>query len=108
MSGGGIVGSVAGGDVGSGSVAGGAVGSGSVAGGEVGSGAGVDSGAGSVATGSVGSVGSVADTGPGFDRGAAADGVGLRNMEDRIGAVGGALQIDGSGGTTVGFTIPVA
>lgn len=53
-------------------------------------------------------VGSVSDTGPGFDDGAAANGVGLRNMEDRIGAVGGTLQIDGSDGTTVDFGIPIA
>ena len=51
--------------------------------------------------------GSVADTGPGFNAARAEGGVGLRNMEDRIGAIGGALRIDGSNGTTVGFDVPV-
>jgi signal transduction histidine kinase len=45
----------------------------------------------------------VADDGPGFDPAAAADGTGLRNMSDRLAALGGSCQVDsGPGrGTTV-------
>ncbi|MEM8707616.1 MAG: histidine kinase [Actinomycetota bacterium] len=51
--------------------------------------------------------GSVADDGPGFEPSDAEGGVGLRNMEDRIGAVGGRLWIDTDAGTTVRFHLPV-
>jgi signal transduction histidine kinase len=45
----------------------------------------------------------VADDGPGFDPAAAASGTGLRNMSDRLAALGGSCQIDSSPGrgTTV-------
>ena len=51
--------------------------------------------------------GSVADDGPGFDTVENDGGEGLRNMEDRIGAVGGDLRIDGNGGARIEFEIPV-
>ena len=52
--------------------------------------------------------GSVTDDGPGFAIGAdEVAGVGLRNMEDRIGAVGGDLHVRGDDGTCVTFTIPI-
>ncbi|GJM37502.1 MAG: hypothetical protein DHS20C19_08690 [Acidimicrobiales bacterium] len=51
--------------------------------------------------------GSVSDDGPGFAPDPDAVGVGLRNMEDRIGAVGGDLAITNDNGTRVAFTIPV-
>jgi signal transduction histidine kinase len=46
---------------------------------------------------------SVADEGPGFDRAAAAGGAGLRNMSDRLAALGGSCQVDScpGRGTTV-------
>lgn len=53
--------------------------------------------------------GSVADDGPGFDPSTDTIGAGsgLRNMEDRIGAVGGILWVDVAAGTTVRFQVPV-
>jgi signal transduction histidine kinase len=46
---------------------------------------------------------SVTDDGPGFDPAAAPDGSGLRNMSDRLAALGGSCQVDSSPGrgTTV-------
>ena len=45
----------------------------------------------------------IADEGPGFDPGAATNGTGLRNMSDRLAAVGGSCRVDSSPGrgTTV-------
>jgi signal transduction histidine kinase len=45
----------------------------------------------------------VADDGPGFDPAAATNGAGLRNMDDRLAALGGSCQVDSSPGrgTTV-------
>jgi signal transduction histidine kinase len=51
----------------------------------------------------------IADDGPGFDPGRAANGgLGLVSMRDRIGAVGGRLAIDSSpgAGTTVRGSVP--
>jgi len=50
----------------------------------------------------------VADDGAGFDPARAAEGVGLRSMRDRIGAVGGVLEIVSSpgAGTRVRATVP--
>jgi signal transduction histidine kinase len=52
----------------------------------------------------------VADDGPGFDPAAAADGTGLRNMSDRLTALGGSCQVDSSPsrGTTVTGRIGLA
>lgn len=50
----------------------------------------------------------VRDDGRGFDAATVHRGVGLANMEDRVGALGGRLSIDSdSGGTTVRGAIPV-
>jgi len=51
----------------------------------------------------------VHDNGPGFDPGAASEGVGLENMRDRVGAVGGHVQITShpGSGTTVTATTSV-
>jgi signal transduction histidine kinase len=51
----------------------------------------------------------VADNGPGFDPAAATDGTGLRNMSDRLAALGGSCQVDsGPGrGTTIAGRIAV-
>ncbi len=51
----------------------------------------------------------VSDDGPGFDVAAAHDGVGLRNMRDRLAAVHGHLDIDSQagGGTTVAAAVPI-
>ncbi|HXZ69427.1 MAG TPA: histidine kinase, partial [Streptosporangiaceae bacterium] len=45
----------------------------------------------------------IADDGPGFEPGAATNGTGLRNMSDRLAALGGSCQVDSfpSRGTTV-------
>ncbi|HYB88343.1 MAG TPA: ATP-binding protein [Streptosporangiaceae bacterium] len=45
----------------------------------------------------------IADDGPGFESGAATDGAGLRNMSDRLAALGGSCRVDSSPGrgTTV-------
>jgi signal transduction histidine kinase len=50
----------------------------------------------------------VNDDGPGFDTARAHDGVGLQNMRDRIGAVGGKIEISSSPGrgTIVRGTVP--
>lgn len=61
-------------------------------------------------------LGSVTDDGPGFAAPDAADeadtdllsGEGLRNMEDRIGAVGGEFHITGDDGTRIAFDLPIA
>ena len=50
--------------------------------------------------------GSISDDGPGFSAESARDGLGLRNMEDRIGAVGGDLQIEARHGTRIQFVVP--
>ena len=52
----------------------------------------------------------VIDDGAGFDLARHADGEGLLNMRDRIGAVGGTLDVDSSAGegTTVAGSVPVA
>jgi len=52
----------------------------------------------------------ISDDGVGMDDGARSDGVGLVSMQDRIGAVGGDLEIVSSpgGGTTVRGTVPDA
>jgi signal transduction histidine kinase len=56
----------------------------------------------------------IADDGPGFDSAAATNGTGLRNMSDRLAALGGSCQVDSSPGrgTTVagriGTGAPVA
>jgi signal transduction histidine kinase len=56
----------------------------------------------------------IADDGPGFESAAAAGGSGLRNMADRLDAIGGALAVEASAGhgTTVRgrvpLTVPVA
>jgi signal transduction histidine kinase len=49
------------------------------------------------------------DDGVGFDVSAGRTGVGMVNMRDRIGAVGGMLWVDSSAGegTTVSGTVPV-
>jgi len=51
----------------------------------------------------------VADDGPGFDPATAARGAGLTNMADRLGAVGGALEIRSTpgGGTAISGRVPV-
>jgi signal transduction histidine kinase len=51
----------------------------------------------------------VADDGAGFDATGARAGVGITNMRDRVGAIGGSLSIDSSpgGGTTVSGSIPL-
>jgi len=51
----------------------------------------------------------VEDDGPGFDPAGAAAGQGRQNMTDRVGAVGGSLQVDaGAGrGTLVRAEVPV-
>jgi signal transduction histidine kinase len=51
----------------------------------------------------------VADDGGGFDIEARGDGVGLTNMRDRVGAIGGSLRIESSGGrgTTISGSIPL-
>ena len=51
----------------------------------------------------------VADDGPGFDPTAATRGAGITNMADRLGAVGGRLEIRSSpgGGTEVSGRVPV-
>jgi signal transduction histidine kinase len=51
----------------------------------------------------------VADDGPGFDPAVADRGAGLTNMADRLGAVGGTLQIRSSpgAGTEVSGRVPV-
>jgi signal transduction histidine kinase len=51
----------------------------------------------------------VRDNGPGFDVSAAHDGVGLQNMQDRLGAVGGGVEIvsEPTRGTLVAATAPV-
>jgi signal transduction histidine kinase len=61
-----------------------------------------DSGAGVVFT--------IADDGPGFEPDAAANGTGLRNMSDRLAALGGSCQVDsGPGrGTTVAGRIGIS
>jgi signal transduction histidine kinase len=50
----------------------------------------------------------VADDGPGIDQGRAAGGIGLINMRDRMGAIGGSVEIDSipSGGTAVRGAVP--
>lgn len=51
----------------------------------------------------------VSDRGCGFDPGGVSQGMGLRNMADRIAAVGGAISIDSApGGTTVRGAVPSA
>lgn len=52
----------------------------------------------------------VADDGPGFDPGVASDGIGLANMEDRVGAAGGDVRITSvpGEGTTITATVPRA
>jgi signal transduction histidine kinase len=52
----------------------------------------------------------VRDDGPGFDLAAARTGVGLRNMEDRLGAVQGRLTIATSpgGGTLIAGVVPIS
>lgn len=51
----------------------------------------------------------VRDNGPGFDLTAAHDGVGLQNMQDRLGAVGGGVEIvsEPNRGTLVAATAPL-
>jgi signal transduction histidine kinase len=51
----------------------------------------------------------VADDGPGFEPGQVAEGTGLTNMRDRVGALGGTLKLDASPGTGVRVTgaVPV-
>jgi signal transduction histidine kinase len=51
----------------------------------------------------------VADNGPGFDPGTATDGTGLRNMSDRLAALGGSCHVDsGPGrGTTIAGRIAI-
>jgi signal transduction histidine kinase len=51
----------------------------------------------------------VVDEGPGFDPGGVSLGMGIQNIKDRIGAVGGTVQWVGTpgGGTTVSGTVPV-
>ena len=51
----------------------------------------------------------VRDDGPGFDLAAAHDGVGLRNMHDRLDALHGLLEITSASGrgTVVAGTVPV-
>jgi signal transduction histidine kinase len=51
----------------------------------------------------------VADDGPGFDPATAPHGAGLTNMADRLGAVGGALEIRSTpgGGTEISGRVPV-
>jgi signal transduction histidine kinase len=51
----------------------------------------------------------VRDNGPGFDVGAAHDGVGLQNMRDRVGAVGGGVEVSShpGRGTVVAATAPL-
>lgn len=50
----------------------------------------------------------VADDGQGFEPSTVAASMGLQNMADRIGALGGALKIDSApgGGTRISGTIP--
>ena len=50
----------------------------------------------------------ISDTGRGFEPGSEGVGVGLMSMRDRIGAVGGALEIESTpgGGTTIRGTVP--
>ncbi|MDX6688571.1 MAG: hypothetical protein QOG15_28 [Solirubrobacteraceae bacterium] len=50
----------------------------------------------------------VADDGAGFDPSTAAESAGLQNMADRIGALGGSLEIDSAqgGGTRISGTVP--
>jgi signal transduction histidine kinase len=51
----------------------------------------------------------VADDGSGFEAGYGRIGVGMTNMRDRVGAIGGSLHIESSpGGTTVAGSIPLA
>jgi signal transduction histidine kinase len=52
----------------------------------------------------------VRDDGPGFEPGTNGDGIGLVSMRDRIGAVGGRLEIRSArgAGTSVRGTVPVA
>ncbi len=48
------------------------------------------------------------DDGPGFDPAAPNEGQGLQNMRDRLGAVGGTLDVhSGSGGTTIRGWVPL-
>jgi signal transduction histidine kinase len=52
---------------------------------------------------------SVVDDGRGFDRGTTTLGTGMRNMADRLAAVGGSLEVSSQpgGGTTVSGRIPI-
>jgi signal transduction histidine kinase len=51
----------------------------------------------------------VSDDGPGFDPASAPEGVGVTNMRDRVGALGGSLQLDGQpqAGTRVTGALPL-
>jgi signal transduction histidine kinase len=52
----------------------------------------------------------VADTGAGFDmKGAAGKGAGFVNMSDRVGAVGGTMNVDSAlgTGTTISGRVPI-
>jgi signal transduction histidine kinase len=51
----------------------------------------------------------VADDGPGFDPTVATRGAGITNMADRLGAVGGTLEIRSTpgGGTEISGRVPV-
>jgi len=51
----------------------------------------------------------VSDNGPGFDPGTVTAGAGLRNMADRVTAVGGTLQIEGvpGAGTRISAQVPI-
>jgi signal transduction histidine kinase len=51
----------------------------------------------------------VADDGSGFDSGGGRAGVGMTNMRDRVGALGGSLHVDSAQGTgtTISGTIPL-
>ena len=50
----------------------------------------------------------VSDNGAGFDTREASDGIGLTNMRDRLGAVGGTLEIESAPGkgTRIRGTVP--
>jgi signal transduction histidine kinase len=49
----------------------------------------------------------VRDDGPGFDPQLAAEGAGLTNMRDRVGALGGSLRVDADDGTCVTGALPL-